>query len=78
MKKSRLSQIWQEKERAKGDIKDIIEIVDDRCKFERVLPYLKIEKLISETGELFFDKKIIANDEAIKKYNSGLDSWEQK
>lgn len=65
------------KRTSKGDIKDIIEIVDDRRKVERVLPYLKIEKLISETGELFFDKKIIASDEAIKKYNSGLDLWER-
>ena len=72
-----LSNLAGEEELAKGDITDIIEIVDDRRKVERVLPYLKIEKLISETGELFFDKKIIASDEAIKKYNSGLDLWER-
>ena len=63
---------------SKSDIKDIIEIVDDKCQFEQVLPYLKIEKLINETGELFFDKKVIASDEAIKKYNGIVDSWEQK
>lgn len=66
------------KRTSKGDITDIIEIVDDRRKVESVLPYLKIERLISETGELFFDKRIIASDEAIKQYNNGLDSWEQK
>lgn len=66
------------KRTSKGAIRDIIEIVDDRRKVESVLPYLRIERLISETGELFFDKRIIASDEAIKKYNNGLDSWEQK
>ncbi len=63
---------------SKCNIAEIMEIVNDRHEVEKVLPYLKIEKLISETGELFFDKKIIASDEAIKKYNSGLDTWEQK
>ena len=66
------------KRTAKGNITDIIEIVNDRRKVEKVLPYLKIEKLISETGELFFDKRIIASDKAIKEYNNGLDTWEQK
>lgn len=65
------------KRTSKGDIKDIIEIVDDRHKVEKVQPYLRIEKLISETGELFFDEKIIASKNAIKKYNNSLDSWEQ-
>ena len=62
---------------SKNDLTDIIEIVNDRDKFESVLPYLKIEKLINETGELYFDKKIIANDETINKYNNGLDYWEK-
>lgn len=66
------------KRTSKCNIAEIMEIVNDRHEVEKVLPYLKIEKLISETGELFFDKKIIASDEAIKKYNSGLDTWEQK
>lgn len=66
------------KRTAKGNITDIIEIVNDRRKVEKVLPYLKIEKLISETGELFFDKRIIASDKAIKQYNNSLDTWEQK
>lgn len=66
------------KRTAKGNITEIIEIVNDRRKVEKVLPYLKIEKLISETGELFFDKRIIASDKAIKEYNNGLDTWEQK
>lgn len=65
------------KRTSKGDIRDIMEIVDDIHEVERVQPYLRIEKLIGETGELFFDKKMIASNEAIKKYNYGLDAWER-
>ena len=65
------------KKTSKGDIRDVIEIVDDINKFKRVQPYLKIEGLIKETGELFFEKKMIATSEAIKKYNDSLDLWEQ-
>ena len=60
-----------------GNKRDIIEIVDDRNKFEKVLPYLKIERMIKETGELYFDKELIATAEEINKYNIGLDSWER-
>ena len=65
------------KRTSKGDLRDIIEIVDDRCQVERVLPYLKIERLTGETGELFFKKETIASDEAIREYNNGLDTWEK-
>ena len=65
------------KKTSKGDIRDVIEIVDDINKFKRVQPYLKIEGLIKETGELFFEKNMIATSEAIKKYNDSLDLWEQ-
>jgi ATP-dependent exoDNAse (exonuclease V) alpha subunit len=64
------------KKTSKGDIRDILEIVDDAEKAARVQPYLKIEKLISETGELYFEEKMIAEKDAIKKYNNGLDTWE--
>lgn len=64
------------KKTSKGDIRDILEIVDDAEKAARVQPYLKIEKLISETGELYFEEKMIAEKAAIKKYNNGLDTWE--
>lgn len=66
------------KRTSKGDISDIVEIVNDRRAVERVLPYLKIERLISETGELFFPKETIASDKAIQQYNNGLDMWEKK
>ena len=65
------------KKTSKGDISDILEIVDDVNKVARVQPYLRIEKLISETGELYFEEKLIASKEAIKKYNNGLDTWER-
>ncbi len=63
---------------SKNSMDDIIEVVDDRQKYERVLPYLKIERLIGETGELYFEKNLIANDEQIAAYNAGLDNWERR
>lgn len=65
------------KKTSKGNIRDILEIVDDVDKVARVQPYLRIEKLISETGELYFEDKLIASNKAIKKYNNGLDIWER-
>lgn len=66
------------KKTSKGDIGDILEIVDDVEKAARVQPYLRIEKLIRETGELYFEQKQVASKEAIRKYNNGLDAWERK
>ena len=48
------------KKTSKGNISDILEIVDDVDKVAGVQPYLRIEKLISETGELYFEEKLIA------------------
>lgn len=59
------------------NIGDILEVVDDEEEFARVRPYLEIEKLISETGELYFENKRIVSKEAIKKYNNSLDTWER-
>lgn len=63
---------------SKNDRESIIEIVDDSNAVALALPYMMIEKLISETGELLFEKDKIANEEAIKKYNNSLDSWERR
>ena len=60
------------------DIKNILEIVDDSEKVALVQPYLKIEQMIRETGELYFEEKIIASREVIEKYNASLDSWERR
>ena len=42
-----------------------------------VQPYIMIESMIGETGELLFDKNEIANDVTINKYNESLDAWER-
>lgn len=63
---------------SKNDRESILEIVDDSNAVALAQPYMIIEKLISETGELLFEKEKIASEEAIKKYNASLDSWEQR
>lgn len=61
---------------SKGNIKDILEITNGFAEFDTVRPYLTIESMIRETGELYFDIDSVASREAIKKYNSSLDQWE--
>lgn len=63
---------------SKNDIESIIEIVDDPSKIALVQPYIKIEHLIRETGELLFEKDNILDDDSINNYNRNLDSWERK
>ena len=60
----------------KGNIKDILEITNDSAEFNTVRPYLTIESMIRETGEVYFDVDSVASQEEIKKYNSSLDQWE--
>lgn len=62
---------------SKGDIKDILEITNDTKKFNIVRPYLAIEQLVRETGELYFDVDSVASLEELRKYNSSLDKWER-
>lgn len=61
---------------SKGNIKDILEITNGSAEFNTVRPYLTIESMIRETGELYFDINSVASREEIKKYNSSLDQWE--
>lgn len=61
---------------SKGNIKDILEITNSSAEFHVVRPYLTIESMIHETGELYFDIDSVASWEEIKKYNSSLDQWE--
>ena len=61
---------------SKGSIRDLLEITNDSKKWNVVRPYLEIENLIRETGELYFDIDSVASAEDIKKYNDSLDSWE--
>lgn len=60
----------------KGSINDILEITNDSEKLNTVRPYLVIERLIRETGELYYDVDSVANRDEIEKYNDSLDQWE--
>lgn len=51
---------------SKSSINDILEITNDSAKFDTVQPYLTIERLIRETGELYFDIDSVASLEEIK------------
>lgn len=62
---------------SRSNTNDILEIINESEGATIVQPYLKIERLISETGELYFDSALIASKEEIKKYNNSLDTWER-
>ncbi|MBQ8558416.1 MAG: AAA family ATPase [Tyzzerella sp.] len=62
---------------SKGSIRDLLEITNDPAKYNVVRPYLIIENMIRETGELYFDIDSVGTIEEIKKYNASLDSWER-
>ena len=62
---------------SKTDRESIIELLDDLDAVSLAQPYITIENLIGETGELLFEKSKIGNDAVIKKYNDSLDSWER-
>lgn len=61
---------------SKGNIKDTLEITNGSAEFNIVRPYLTIESMIRETGELYYDVDSVASQDEIKKYNSSLDEWE--
>ncbi len=62
---------------SKYDRESVIEVLDDSSVVSLVQPYIMIESMIGETGELLFDKNEIANDVTINKYNESLDAWER-
>lgn len=62
---------------SRGSIRDLLEITNDPKKYNIVRPYLTIENLIRETGELYFDIDSVGTIEEIKKYNASLDRWER-
>lgn len=47
-------------------------------KIEVVRPYLSLRNAIKQTGEIYFESSAIASKDAIREYNSYLDSWERK
>lgn len=61
---------------SKGSIRDLLEITNNSVQFNLVKPYLTIENLIRETGELYFEIDSVGTIEEIKKYNDSLDKWE--
>lgn len=62
---------------SKGSIRDLLEITNETEKFDIVRPYLVIENMIRETGEVYFDLDSVGTVEEIKKYNASLDRWER-
>ena len=62
---------------SRGSIRDLLEITNNPEKYNIVRPYLTIENLIRETGELYFDIDSVGTIEEIKKYNASLDRWER-
>lgn len=62
---------------SKKDKESIIELLDDSNVVSLVQPYITIDNLISETGELLFEKSEIGSDAVIENYNTSLDDWER-
>lgn len=62
---------------SRGSIRNLLEITNNPEKYNIVRPYLTIENLIRETGELYFDIDSVGTIEEIKKYNASLDRWER-
>lgn len=62
---------------SKKDKESIIELLNDSKVVSLVQPYMTIDNLISETGELLFKKSEIGSDAVIENYNTSLDDWER-
>lgn len=62
----------------KIDLNELIEVCHNSDKIQTVSPYLRIEHLIRETKEIFFDPSTIATDDEIDNYNASLDQWERR
>jgi len=57
-------------------IRQIVDIAGSE-NLDIVRPYLEIERLTKESGEIYFDMSEIASKDAIDAYNKQLDSWER-
>ena len=62
---------------SKKDRESIIELLDDSKMVSLVQPYITIDNLIGETGELLFEKSEIGSNGVIENYNISLDDWER-
>lgn len=59
--------------------KDVVRAVG-YDQISKIRPYLTVKKLIGETGEIYFDEKVIDETNAttsINKFNQALDDWEK-
>lgn len=59
-----------------NNFKNLVDVAGE-TDLEIVRPYLKIQNLIKQTGEIFFDITSVANEEEIETYNDSLDAWER-
>ena len=59
-----------------NNLRNLVDVVG-KADLEVVRPYLKIQNLIKQTGEIFFDIASVASEEEIEAYNDYLDDWER-
>ena len=59
-----------------NNIEHIIDITNENS-ISTALPYITLKNQIKKTGEIYFEKSIIATDKAITDYNRSLDDWEK-
>ena len=61
---------------SKKDRESVIEWLNNSNELLLAQPYITIDNLIGETGELLFEKSKVGSDAAINRYNDSLDRWE--
>lgn len=59
-----------------NNFSNLVDVVG-KADLELVRPYLKIQNLIKQTGEIFFNIEAVASEEEISAYNDHLDDWER-
>ena len=59
-----------------NNIDHIVDITNEDC-IDTYIPYITLKNEIKKTGEIYFEKGIIATDKDITDYNNSLDNWEK-
>jgi len=59
-----------------NNIDHIVDITNEDC-IHTYIPYITLKNEIKKTGEIYFEKGIIATDKDITDYNNSLDNWEK-
>lgn len=62
---------------SKSDKESIMDLFDNADAVALARPYMMIEGMINDTGELLFEKARVSGADAIKRYNDSLDQWEK-